>query len=96
MSNPDHTPLCHCGSCEDALEAAARGVEQMLEHQCFHWLIAVVCLQTLAVNGILGVDEDAVERVLRIREWADEHAEEIVERFQQALDKGGHSAARIN
>lgn len=96
MSKPDHTPLCHCGSCEDALDAAARGIEQLLEHQCFHWLIAIVALQTTAINGILIADDAAAERVSRLREWADEHAEEIAERFQQAIDKGGHGAGRLN
>ena len=96
MSNPKHTQLCGCGSCEDALDAAARGIEQLLEHQCFHWLIAIVALQTLAVNGVLIADDEAAERVLRLREWADEHAEEIAARFQQAIDKGGHGAGRLN
>lgn len=97
MSNPEnHTPLCHCGSCEDALDAAARGIEQLLEHQCFHWLIAIVYLQMTAMNGILMYDEEAQERIERVHEWAEEHAEEIAARFQQAIDKGGHGAGRLN
>ncbi len=94
--NPDHTPLCHCGSCEDALEAAARGMETLLEHQCFHWLFAIVYLQTLAVNGVLLFDPELQVRARRLHAWAEEHADEITDRFNQALEKGGHSARSMN
>jgi hypothetical protein len=93
MSNPEHTPLCHCGSCEDAVEAAFKTMEQLLTHQCFHWFIAVTSVQQALVAGVLENDPAAAERFALFQAHVLEHGEELADRLEAMLDRVQHVGA---
>lgn len=93
MANPEHTPLCHCGSCEDAVEAAFKTMEQLLTHQCFHWFIAVTSIQDSVVRGIVETDPEAADRLARFQEYVLEHGDELADRLEGMLERVQHVGA---
>lgn len=96
MSGPEHTPLCHCGSCEDAVEAAFRTMEQMLEHQCIHWFVAVTILQAKVVQSIVDSDPEAAIRALRFQDHLHENHESYGDRLVAIIERGGLYGERVN
>lgn len=42
---PHEPTLCHCGTVNDAAEAALRSVFQIKDHQCLKWLMMVSAFQ---------------------------------------------------
>lgn len=58
MRNPDHTPLCQCGSCEEAFDAALKTMEQLLTHQCPAWFFAVTMAQWRVAEQLLALNPE--------------------------------------
>ena len=55
----DGKSLCHCGSCEDAYNAAQKLVEDMVERDCPVWALQVAVamnqLSFIIAHGLLRV-----------------------------------------
>lgn len=87
MSNPLHTSLCHCGSCEDAVDAAFRAMEQLLTHQCIHWFVAVTVLQARVAQGFVDGDPRAAALAARFDHFMGEHGDAMADRLSALLVK---------
>ena len=100
MSTPDHLPLCGCGTCQQAFDAAMNGIEKLLENQCWHWVMAVVMVQADVMSAVLagraeanGPEDDANERALRMHQWLQDNNEACYARLQELIETKGHGAS---
>lgn len=89
MSNPLHDPLCQCGSCEEAFDAALKTMEQLLTNQCPAWFIAVTYAQWRVAEQILELNPDTMPYAVRFATHLDAGGEAYGKRIAEAMRRAG-------
>ena len=88
-SNPLHDPLCECGSCNEAFDAALKTMEQLLTHQCPAWFIAVTRAQWRVAEMMLELNADAAPYFLRFEEHLTNNNDVYGKRVMEMLKRAG-------
>ena len=88
-SNPLHDPLCQCGSCEEAFDAALKTMEQLLTNQCPAWFIAVTLAQWRVASQILELNPDVVGYAARFEDHLNAGGAAYGRRVAEALERAG-------
>jgi hypothetical protein len=89
MSNPTHTPLCQCGSCEEAFDAALRTMEQLLTNQCPAWFIAVTRAQWHVAEMLIELNANSRPYVARFDLHLAENGVAYGKRIEAMLQRAG-------
>lgn len=92
-SNPLHDPLCQCGSCEEAFDAALKTMEQLLTHQCPAWFIAVTLAQWRVAEMLIELNPDALDYVKRFELHLGVNGKSYGQRIEAMLLRSGYNVA---
>lgn len=89
MSNPLHTPLCQCGSCEEAFDAALKTMEQLLTHQCPAWFIAVTRAQWHVAEMLIELNPNVVPYTVAFELHLADNGKAYGKRIEEMLQRAG-------
>jgi len=89
MSNPLHDPLCQCGSCEEAFDAALKTMEQLLTNQCPAWFIAVTRAQWHVAEMLIELNANSRPYVQRFDLHLAENGVAYGKRIEEMLQRAG-------
>jgi hypothetical protein len=88
-SNPLHDPLCQCGSCEEAFDAALKTMEQLLTHQCPAWFIAVTRAQWHVAEMLIELNTNVRPYVGRFELHLADNSFAYGQRIEAMLQRAG-------
>lgn len=89
MADPAHTPLCQCGSCEEAFDAALKTMEQLLTHQCPAWFIAVTRAQWHVAEMLIELNPNVVPYTVAFELHLADNSALYGKRIEEMLQRAG-------
>lgn len=96
MSSPLHDPLCQCGSCNEAFDAALKTMEQLLTHQCPAWFIAVTRAQWHVAEMLLELNPSTRSYYARFELHLADNNVAYGKRLEEMLQRAGFDVSLVD